>query len=426
MPTFKSKRENTTQRSTFQCFASCPRGLEDLLLSELETMGAHNGRAVNGGCTFDASWRQATRMTYWSRFAGRIGLEVARGPFTQDEDLYQLAKSVDWSNWFKLSNTFRVDLNNLGAEVQSIRFTQLRLKDGVCDAFNEQFDERPNVSVDAPDVRIFAAISSSEALIYIDLAGENLFKRGWREEAGVAPLKENLAAGLWHIARHSKAGAQLQTFLDPFCGSGTLVIESLSALCDRAPGLERRFAFENLKPYKPEWGQELQDNANERFNAGLDRALAERPFKWYASDITELLVNIARENLIRAGFEELLEHGLVEFSQRDALDVLPPTEQGMVFSNPPYGERVRAKGADVPDDEAYERLFKAYGDHLKLNFSGWTAFLFSGDLEIKKTLGLSPKRKRPLFNGPIECRLFEIPLTRGVYRPRSEHPETSE
>ncbi|HEX4843828.1 MAG TPA: THUMP domain-containing protein, partial [Limnobacter sp.] len=254
----RTNRENSSTRPVYNCFASCPRGLETLLLQELETMGAKRGRVVTGGCTFEASWRQATRMTYWTRFAGRIGLELARGPCSSDEDLYKLAKSVDWSNWFKLSHTFRVDLNNLGADLKSPRFTQLRLKDGVCDAFNAQFDERPSVSTDAPDVRIFAAVTPTEAMIYIDLAGENLFKRGWRQEQGVAPLKENLAAGLWQIARQSQAGQAAQVFLDPFCGSGTLVIESLCALCDRAPGLERAFAFENLKPFKPEWGQELQ------------------------------------------------------------------------------------------------------------------------------------------------------------------------
>ncbi|BET25357.1 putative N6-adenine-specific DNA methylase [Limnobacter thiooxidans] len=413
------QQHNSTKQSVFKCFASCPRGLEEILVAELETMGAQKTRAVTGGCTFEASWRQATRMTYWTRFAGRIGLELARGECSSEDQFYNIAKSVDWYNWFKLSNTFRVDLNNLGADLQSVRFTQLRLKDAVCDSFLERFDERPNVSVEAPDVRIFAAITPTEAMVYIDLAGENLFKRGWREEAGVAPLKENLAAGLWHIARQSEAGKNANVFLDPFCGSGTLVIESLSQLCDRAPGLERPFAFENLKPFTPEWGRDLQEDANKRFNAGLDKAIKSPWFQWYASDITEVLISIAKENLAQAGFEELLDAGIVQFAQRDALTVEPPAETGIVFSNPPYGERVRAKGADVPEDEAYERLFKAYGDHLKMNFSGWTAFLFSGDLEIKKTLGLSPKRKRPLFNGPIECRLFEIPLTRGVYRPRA-------
>jgi putative N6-adenine-specific DNA methylase len=190
-------------------------------------------------------------------------------------------------------------------------------------------------------------------------------------------------------------------------------------MCNRAPGLERNFAFEKLKPFDPAWIEELQDNANERFNAGLDRVLTERPFEWHASDITEVLVEMSTHNATQAGFAELLEAGLVTFTQRDALTVPPPAASGLVLSNPPYGERVRAKGADVPEDEAYERLFKAYGNHLKQQFSGWTCFLLSGDLDIKQTLGLSPKRKTPFFNGTIECRLFEIPLTQGSYRPRS-------
>ncbi|NJM32301.1 MAG: hypothetical protein HC848_04810 [Limnobacter sp.] len=210
--------------------------------------------------------------------------------------------------------------------------------------------------------------------------------------------------------------------LDPFCGSGTLVIEALSQLCDRAPGLSRHFAFENLSLYDENLGKALQNNANEAFNKGLDNALTKRHFLWRGSDITQLLVEIAQENACRAGFEELIEAGLLGFSQRDALSTRPNAPAGLILTNPPYGERVLAKGADVPEDEAYERLFKAYGNLLKQEFQGWTAFLFSGDLEIRKTLGLAPKRKTPLFNGAIECRLFEFPLTAGAYRPRASAP----
>lgn len=420
----RSSTINSAKQSTFDCFASCPRGMESMLQTELEHLGGSEFKIVHGGLHFKASWRQATRMTYWSRFAGRIGLQVAHGPCNSDDDLYTMAKAVDWENWFKLSHSFRVDLNNLGADVKSLRFTQLRLKDAICDHFTELFDERPNISIEAPDVRVFGAISPGLAMLYVDLAGDNLFKRGWRQDQGIAPLKENLAAGLWNVVTHAPSFASgNNTYLDPFCGSGTLVIESLSALCNRAPGLERSFAFEKLKPFDPAWGAELQDNANTRFNEGLDRVLVERPFQWYANDITEVLIEMATHNAQRAGFGELLEAGLVQFSQRDALTVAPPCPHGLILSNPPYGERVRAKGADVPEDEAYERLFKAYGDVLKQQFSGWTAFLFSGDLDIKTTLGLSPKRKTPFFNGSIECRLFEIPLTRGVYRPRAEKVE---
>lgn len=414
---------NTVNIQIFECFASCPKGLEPLLFEELQTLGAFEVRQTSGGCSFKAGWPLACRITFWTRFAGRVGVQVAHGQVLNEEELYRLAMTVDWWNWFKLSQTFRVDLTMLGANFENPRFAQLRLKDGICDGFTRQLQQRPDVNVANPDVRIFAAATPSTASIYMDLAGENLFKRGWRLDKGEAPLKENLAAGVWAFARRSPNAQGVTQFLDPFCGSGTLIVESLSAICDRAPGLDRSFAFENLKPYDEQLGNALQKTANERFNVGLDELLKTQSVQWRGSDITPLLIEMAEDNLIRAGFEEVLQAGLVKFTQRDALTTEPWAEQGCIISNPPYGERVRAKGADIEDeDEAYLRLFKAYGDVLKTKFSGWTAFLLSGDLDIKHSIGLSPKRKTPLFNGAIECRLFEFPLSSGVYRPRAVEP----
>lgn len=396
-----------------------------MLAEELDTLGASEVKAVSGGCEFRAGWPLALRITYWTRFAGRVGLRLIEAPCQTEDDLQKLAAGLDWYNWFSLNSTFRVDLTLLGANFENPRMAQLKLKDGVCDAFTNKTGQRPDVNVEAPDVRIFAAATPHDASIYIDLAGENLFKRGWRRDKGAAPLKENLAAGLWNIAMKSPNAQGVTQFLDPFCGSGTLVIEAVSQLCDRAPGIDRSFGFENLKPYDPALGDAMQDHANKRFNAGLDKALTERTWVWKGSDITQLLVEIAESNARQAGFEELIDAGLIQFSQNDALNVRPWTDRGILLSNPPYGERVRAKGADVPEDEAYERLFKSFGDSLKQNFSGWTAFLLSGDLEIKKSIGLAPKRKAPLYNGPIECRLFEFPMTQGVYRPRSTSEEAA-
>lgn len=418
--TYRPLVTDTTKITIYDCFASCPKGLEQLLATELDQLGASEVVAVSGGCEFKAGWPLATRITFWTRLAGRIGLRLHHAPCRSEEDLYQLVRKVDWYNWFSLRQTFRVDLTNLGADYKNPRFAQLKIKDGVCDSFNDKTGQRPDVDTANPDVRIFAATTPYEASIYIDLAGENLFKRGWRKEKGEAPLKENLAAGIWQIVQNSPNAQGANQYLDPFCGSGTLIIESISKMCDRAPGIDRPFSFENLKPFDQAMGHALQNQANDRFNAGLDRVLAERPFLWKGSDITQALVEMARSNAQEAGLGELIEAGLIEFSQNDALNTKPWSEHGLIVTNPPYGERVRAKGADIPEDEAYERLFKMYGDLLKQHFNGWTAFLFSGDLEIKKSLGLAPKRKAPLYNGAIECRLFEIPLTKGVYRPRAD------
>ena len=419
----QARNAHAASRPVFTCFASCPRGLETLLHTELVQLGAGQVASTSGGCTFQADWYQATRITFWSRFAGRVGLQLACGPCSNEEDLYKLALAVPWWNWFGVQQSFRVDLNNLGANVKSLRFAQLRLKDAICDAFLTKQKIRPDVELQTPDVRVFGAVSATEALLYIDLAGDNLFKRGWREEKGDAPLKENLAAGIWAIAHQRALQTPTNNFIDPFCGSGTLVIESACALCDRAPGLERAFAFERLKPHDPEHGKALQEEANQRFNKGLDEALANRSFTWQASDITPLLVEMAKANARRAGLGDLLDAGLIRFGQRDALTVTPFADNGLILTNPPYGERIRAKGADVPQDEAYNLLFKEWGTLLKTRFAGWTALVFSGDLDIKKAIGLSPKRKTPLFNGAIECRLFEFPLASGSYRPRSSSPE---
>lgn len=411
--------KNSTKSVYFTCFASCPKGLETLLETELDQLGASEVEQTSGGCLFKAGWPLAVRITYWTRFAGRIGLRLAHEPCTNENELYKVVTNIDWFNWFNVDQTIRVDLTNLGADYKNPRFAQLKIKDAVCDCFNRHQKKRPDVNTAEPNVRIFAATTPTHASVYIDLAGENLFKRGWRQDKGIAPLKENLAAGIWAISQNSPNAKGIQNYLDPFCGSGTILIEAASQLCDRAPGLDRRFSFENLKPYTIELGQALQNQANQRFNQGLDCALENKPFVWKGSDITPLMIEIATHNAQQAGFGELIDAGVIQFSQVDALNRHPWAEKGIVLTNPPYGERARAKGADIEEDEAYERLFKAYGDLLKKHFAEWTAFLFSGDLNLKHTLGLSPKRKAPLYNGAIECRLFEIPITSGVYRPRS-------
>ena len=415
---------NSSRSTYFTCFASCPKGLETLLEIELNQLGASEVKSTSGGCLFKAGWPLAVRITYWSRIAGRVGLRLAHEPCQSETDLYNIVTRIDWPNWFHVEQTLRVDLTNLGADYKNPRFAQLKIKDAVCDCFMRQFNQRPNIDTTQPNIRIFAATTPTHASVYIDLAGENLFKRGWRKDKGIAPLKENLAAGIWTLIQNKlPEHTEQKNYLDPFCGSGTLVIEAVSQLCDRAPGLDRNFAFEHLKPYTPELGQAIQTQANERFNQGLDQVLKHKPLIWKGSDITALMVELAQHNAQQAGLGELLDAGIIQFAQVDALDVKPWAQHGVILSNPPYGERARAKGADIEEDEAYERLFKEYGNLLKQQFTGWTAFLFSGDLNLKYTLGLSPKRKTPLFNGAIECRLFEFPITTGVYRPRAATAE---
>ena len=416
--TLSVKRSDTHVRDQeFAAFASCPRGLEALLLTELQDLGAKNGKAVGGGVEFRADWLTLQKMNLWSAFAGRIYLRVAHEACNDDEQLYRLVKKVQWQQWFSDKQLLRVDLNNLGVDLPNARFLQLRVKDAVCDYFLDINGRRPSISIDEPDVRILAALGPTHTSVYLDLSGENLFKRGWRQEKGNAPLKENLAAGMISIAQWNADIA----LMDPFCGSGTLLIEAACKAVDKAPGLGRRFGFEKLKGYDSTAFRALQEEARTRFQTGLQNVMQ---LNLYGSDITRLLVELAEHNAKLAGLESLLEDGRLRFEQRDARTVEPTAESGLIITNPPYGERLQAKGLNSEEDEAYRSLFGEFGTLLKQKFTGWKFNCLTADLDLRHALGLSPKRKTPLFNGGLDCRFFEFPLARGSYRPRAENTGT--
>lgn len=409
-----SLRKHTLPLSQmWPAFASCPRGLETLLADELSTLGAQACKTAMGGVEFTATWEHLQAMNLWSSLAGRILMRLAHEPCTSENQLYHLVKKTPWRDWFSEKQTLRVDLNNLGVDLPNARLLQLRVKDAVCDHFRDACGERPDVNLDQPDIRIVAAVGPSHTSVYLDLSGENLFKRGWREEKGTAPLKENLAAGLVRLSQWQPE----QALMDPFCGSGTLLIEAAAKATDRAPGLHRHFAFENLKGFDVKPWQAMRRAAEDRFQAGLQRVAT---LRLVGSDITRLLIDIASHNARLAGLTPLLEDGRLRFEQRDARTMEPCAQTGVILCNPPYGERLDAKGSRLERDEAYVQLFTDVGTRLKQRFSGWRFCCLTADLEVRKSLGLSPKRKTPIHNGPLECRLFDFPLTTGQYRPRSE------
>ena len=425
-PTRRAKRIDL-EDDIFHAFASCARGLENMLSKELEGLGAYTCKPVYGGVEFQATWQTLLRANLWTRFAGRIGLRIAYGECTDEHKFYQFALRQNWPDWFDVNQTFRVDVNNLGTQVPSLRFAQLRLKDAICDSFRAAVGSRPSVDTEAPQVRVFAGLSATHASIYIDLSGESLFKRGWRETKGIAPLKETLASAIVSLSGWTPD----QLMLDPFCGSGTVAIEAACWAANKAPGLDRVFGFEALLPHKVDIWEPIWTDASKQFEKGMASILSgAKPMAGIvASDITRKLIDIATENAMAAGLEPLLKSGALKFTQVDARQLKAPAESGLIVTNPPYGERVQAKGKIVDEgeeDQAYVELFIEFGSVLKKDFQGWVAFLLSGDLELKKSIGLSPKRKTPLFNGAIECRLFEIPLTQGSYRPRAAKPEDGE
>jgi putative N6-adenine-specific DNA methylase len=378
-------------------FCPCPRGLEQSLIAEVEAAGAVNAVALAGGVKCRGPLETAYRINLHSRLASRVMLQLARGSYRSEDDLYRLALAQPWEEWFDNKCTLRVDTTAIRSPLTSLNFATLRIKDAIVDRLRDKTGDRPSIDTARPDVRVAMFLQEGTALLYIDLSGEPLFKRGWRadrEAKGEAPLKENLAAGLLALA----GWAPGTPLMDVFCGAGTIVIEAAQIACNRPPGLQRSFGIEKLSIHRPELWQKIQDEAEAAMAQALERS-AGRPVQIAASDIDPQAVAMARGNLQRAG----LPPEMVQFSVADAVDVRPPwPEPGVIVSNPPYNER-------VPIDI---ETWRAFGATLRNHFGGWRALLLTSDRRLPGQLGLRERRKTPLFNGQIECRLFEFEMRR--------------
>ena len=389
--------------SKLALFAPCPRGLEALLADELKALGADDIAPADGGVAFggDASLMMAVNLH--SRTASRVLLRLAHGPYHAEQDIYRLALSVDWPRWFDVSRTIKLKADGIAARVKSLDYIALTVKDAICDRFRQAQLGRPNVDTREPDVRVNVFLTADTATVYLDTSGEPLFKRGWREEAGEAPLRENLAAGILMLAGYDGS----QPLIDPMCGSGTFLVEAADIALNRAPGRNRRFGFEALASFDQVGWETLRLAASqaEKAPAALDIR---------GSDRDKKMIAIARANLQRAGLA-----GLVEAAPADILDVRPSAQAGLIVSNPPYGIRL-----DELDQLA--AWYPLLGDWLKAHFSGWTACLFSGDLRLGKLIRLSPKRRTPLYNGSLACRLFVINMVEGSARKQKDGGEAAD
>jgi putative N6-adenine-specific DNA methylase len=379
-------------------FATSPRGLERLLAEELTQAGAKSVRETHGGVEFSGDWQACYRANLHSRIATRILWRIASAPYRKEkgeEDIYRQALAVEWERYFSVDATFRVLTTASRSPVKSVDFVTLRVKDAVCDRFRTALGRRPNVDTRAPEVRVQVYLSARDCAIYLDTSGAPLWQRGLRHANVEAPLKENLAAGILRLAGWHP-GTPL---FDPMCGSGTFALEAACMALNRAPGLERpRFGFENLKPFQAEVWQEIRRMA---LNAVEEASFLDI----WASDLDPRAVRATRKNLANAGLE-----GAVEVMAGDFLECTAPTDKpGILVANPPYGER-------MGEHSALAQLYPAMGTVLKRQFPGWTAAIFTADPDFQKLLRLSPRRKTPLFNGALECRLYEIEMVAGSNR----------
>ncbi|WP_441905182.1 THUMP domain-containing class I SAM-dependent RNA methyltransferase [Massilia varians] len=393
-------------------FCPCPRGMEAALAEELgeiaqhsTTMRVHN--QVPGGVHCSGSLVDAYRINLHSRIASRVLMRMGQRSYNNENDIYDLVLEQPWEDWFGVNHTIRVDVTAVKSPLKSLEFTTLKIKDAVCDRFRDQFNKRPSVNTREPDMRIVGFLDQRNFIIYLDTSGEALFKRGWREETGDAPLRENLAAGMLRVAGW-KPGIPL---FDPMCGSGTILVEAAQMVQGIPAGSRRRFAFEKFADFDREaW-------------AALKAEIKPNPLPAeptiFGSDISGDMVAMTRHNLKIAGI--LFD---VPLKQIEAQHVSPPTSQpGILLTNPPYGERIGVRGdSTVPQDEMALSFYSALGTTLKQRFAGWTAFLFTADLGLPKLLRLKESRKTPFFNGALECRLFRFDMVAGFNRREEAKP----
>ncbi|TDB53460.1 bifunctional 23S rRNA (guanine(2069)-N(7))-methyltransferase RlmK/23S rRNA (guanine(2445)-N(2))-methyltransferase RlmL [Photorhabdus luminescens] len=383
-------------------FASTARGLEELLKNELEMLGAQSCKIVQGGVHFQGDGRVMYKSLMWSRLASRILLPLNEFNVYSDLDLYLGVQSIDWSQIFSVDSTFSVHFSGTNEEIRNTQYGALKVKDAIVDSFIRKLDQRPNVAKQQPDIRINVFLNKEKASVALDLSGDGLHIRGYRDLAGQAPLKENLAAAIilrsgWQI------GAPM---VDPMCGSGTLLIEAAMMAADRAPGLHRNhWGFIAWLQHDEEIWREVTTEAQIRFRKGLQETAS----RFVGSDIDRRVLDMARSNARRAEVAQL-----ITFQQGDASRLenpLPEGPAGIVLSNPPYGERLESEPALVA-------LHSLFGRIMKSRFPGWRLSLFSASPELLSCLQLRAEREFKAKNGPLDCvqknyQLSDKPLLSG-------------
>ncbi len=380
-------------------FAPCPRGLETLLSQELARLQAQDIMPGQGGVGFAGPFELCYRVNLESRIASRVLWRVFHGAYRHEEDIYRATRDLAWSSWFANRRTIKVAVTGRRCPLRSLDFVTLRVKDAICDRFRQDTRVRPSVDTGRPDIRIDAFLDERTVTLYIDTSGEPLFKRGLRTVGGRAPLRENLAAGLLGLSGWSPD----QTLLDPMCGSGTILMEAAEIGLRRSPGLGRPFAFQKLNQFNRRTWQDLCD-------ASQARQRRSPPGLICGSDLDATALKQAEVNLNAAGLANA-----VTLTHADVLEMTPPAESGVIVTNPPYGVR-------TGEAEELARLYPRLGDALKRHFAGWCAYILTADMRLPKLNGLACSKRTPLYNGRIECRVFEIKLVKGsMRRPKARH-----
>ena len=422
-----------------QLFLPCAAGVEALLAIEVQRITGTAPKAWRAGVQLQGSWRDALQLNLHSRLAQRVLIELAHHQYRSEQDLYNAAANVAWEIWFTPKQTFKVEITAQHSPLTSLNFAALKIKDAIADRFRHKYDVRPDVDTRSPDVRVYAHLTVDTVTVYIDTSGEPLFKRGWRADVGDAPLKETLAAAMIAASGWDVLARRGVALYDPCCGSGTIAIEAAQIACNIAPGINRKFAFQKYLPYQAHVWDGLLTQA--------EALITEPTAEVFGSDVAFRMVDFAERNAERAGVA-----GAVQFRGGDALERMPPVGSGVMLMNPPYGERIDVAGASgaprrvqfqgqsidefglpmlaattrertagrelaqTNGGEEANDFFPKLAAHWKKNYAGWTAHILTPDLKLPSKMRLKESRRVPMWNGPIECRLFKFDMVAGSAR----------
>jgi putative N6-adenine-specific DNA methylase len=411
-------------------FLPCAAGVEGYLADEVRaitSVGKDDVLTGRGGVMVRGMWRDAMLLNLYSRLAQRVLVELSYTEYRSENDLYRAASEVAWEIWFSPKETFKIEVTAQHSPLTSLNFAALRVKDAIADRFRAKRNGiRPSVETNHPDVRVHMHLTTDSCTLYIDTSGEALFKRGWREDKGDAPLKETLAAAMIAATGWNPHGPNPQPLYDPCCGSGTVVIEAAQIARKIPAGILRRFAFEKLVPFQRHVWEQILDEAEAKI-------LDESPVPIFGSDVSHRMVDFAQRNADRAGVAET-----VQLRGGDALQRMPPCDQpGMMLLNPPYGERIAAAGSygrkaaermdtleragrETAQTDDGGEFFSQLASHWKKNYSGWSGWMLTPDLKLPGQMRLKESRRTPMWNGPIECRLFCFEMIKGAVKPRKD------
>ena len=383
--------------STYQLFATTPKTMETILTDELRTFGINNIKATMAGVAFQGDLETAYRACLWSRTANRILLVLSSFEVKTQEDLYNGVQQINWFEHINPEDTFAVSFSAKNSQaINNTHFGALKVKDAIVDQMRDTFQKRPSIDTERPNIRINVYLQGEQAQLSLDLSGESLHRRGYRDVNIRAPMKENLAAAMllrcgWpEIAKHKG------TLIDPMCGSGTLLLEAGMIAADYAPGLLRDyFGFIGWKKHDAECWKKLRMEALQRRKSGMERLPIIVGF-----DQNKQTVKTALAHITNAGLQNK-----IHVERRDIEDAEPAEswKTGLLICNPPYGER-------LGDEQETAELYKKFGESLKAHFIGWKAAMIISNPELGFRLGIRSQKPITLFNGALECKLLRLTI----------------